>query len=129
MRDAVGVEEISVGGAPLHLIQKDLSEYWHNARLFKLGRLTPVLWPGTTTLPDSVLTSASSFNALPLLTAVAVAPCFLLLACAAAAICLSRTVDASDLVSSCAVRFAGGILFETRAEDQSSLGSWGEESM
>lgn len=76
-------------------------------------KLTPVLWPGATTLPDSVLTNANSFKALPLFaTAAVAAACFLLLACAAAAICRSRTVEASERESSCAVRFAGGMLYD-----------------
>ena len=74
--------------------------------------LTPALvLPGTITLPDSVLTSASSFRLLPF--GCVVAPFFERRAWAAAAIAFSRVVDPSEREweSSCAGRdFAGGML-------------------
>jgi hypothetical protein len=66
-------------------------------------------------LSASALAAASSFNALPFslaeAAATAAAFCLLFLACAAAAICRSRTVDASERESSVTVVFfAGGIV-------------------
>jgi hypothetical protein len=74
------------------------------------------LTPGPSLPPASALTAANSFNAkLPLsladAAATAAAFCLLFLACAAAAICLSRTVEASERESSTGTTFfAGGIV-------------------
>jgi hypothetical protein len=69
---------------------------------------TPWLWVDA--LDASALASARSFNELPLFCADA--PFLLFRACAAAAICLSRIVDASERVSSVTnLDFAGGIVY------------------
>lgn len=68
--------------------------------------------------------AANSFNALPFSLACAAAAaafCLLFRACAAAAICRSRTVDASDLESSATVFFAGGM---SEVEEGVLSGRW-----
>lgn len=76
--------------------------------------MLPRLTPGACVVsPASALTAASSFNALPLSLAAAAAAaafCLLFLAWAAAAICRSRTVEASDRESSATTFLAGGIV-------------------
>lgn len=75
------------------------------------GLLTPAPGTGTSASPDCVLASASSLKVVPV--RCPDAPFLLFRACAAAAICLSRTVEPSvDRESSCASRdFAvGGIV-------------------
>lgn len=68
--------------------------------------------------------AANSFNALPFSLACAAAAaafCLLFRACAAAAICRSRTVDASDRESSATVFFDGGM---AEVEEGASIGHW-----
>lgn len=112
MRDAVCVQKSKIGCVPCHL-----------RRSYQLDSSCPCCFcrdvgvhtPGGCWLAPSAaaLKSASSFNAFPLsfAAAAAAAPFALLfLACAAAAICRSLTVDPSDRESSAAGRFfAGGI--------------------
>lgn len=80
--------------------------------LSALSTLTP---GACAVLSASALAAANSFNALPFsleaAAATAAAFCLLFLACAAAAICRSRTVDASERESSVVTVFlAGGIV-------------------
>ena len=87
----------------LHVNKNDLNPHRKDVTL------TPWLWFWVDAFDASALASARSFNELPLFCANA--PFLLFRACAAAAICLSRTVDASERVSSVTnLDFAGGIV-------------------
>jgi hypothetical protein len=117
---AAGVERLcetryvfsSDNGVVLQAIWTSVSPTRMNIHRGMFSKLTP---GACAALSASTLAAASSFNALPFslaeAAATAAAFCLLFLACAAAAICRSRTVDASERESSVVtVFFAGGIV-------------------